>query len=255
MTNPIGWCNRTWSPVTGCSPVSDGCKNCWAESMHKRLEAMKQSGYKDGAPHFSVRLHTDRLRKPLGWKKPQRIFVCSMGDLFHKDVPDAWIDSVMGIAALCPQHTFLILTKRPLRMKEYFDKTADRLYGFPFRHLWLGVSVENQKTADERIPLLLQTPAAKRFVSYEPALAPVDFSKYFSRSVPPDHENGTGYMTTGLSWIIMGAEQSHGARYMNPQWARDALAHCRAAGVPFFMKKMSKGEFTPADLMVKGIPR
>lgn len=211
----IEWANKVWNPVTGCTPVSAGCANCYAKAMHKRLEHIKGSGYLDGKKHFSVRLHPDRLNEPLKWKKPQRIFVCSMGDLFHEDVPSLFVDRVRATIRNSRQHLFLMLTKRPASMCDYFSPMG-ALY-----NLHVGVSVEDQPTTDERMLLFLQTPAVKRFVSYEPALGPVDFSPYLSR----------------LDWVIMGGESGPGARPMHPDWARSVRDQCKAAGVPFFLKQ------------------
>src|SRR3990170_4343202 len=164
----IEWATKSWNPITGCTKVSAGCQNCYAKRMAKRLAG--RYGYPKDNP-FAVTPHPERLQEPLSWKKPQRIFVCSMGDLFHEAVSFSFVRRVLDIVDSCPQHTFLFLTKRPERMEYY-----------PRRNVWLGVSVENQETEDERIPLLLQPPAAKRFVSYEPALGPVDFSAFLPES-------------------------------------------------------------------------
>ena len=185
----ISWTDCTWNPVTGCTPASEGCANCYAERMHKR-------GIFGKMPFSKVTLHPDRLEIPLHWRKPRKIFVCSMSDLFHDDIPDDFIDKVFAVMALCLQHTFQVLTKRPVRMLEYmsnptrgylitdaaskyFHKDFDPVKmerSFPFPNAWLGVTVENQARADERIPLLLQTPAAVRFVSCEPMLSPINLT-------------------------------------------------------------------------------
>lgn len=241
----IDWAEKVWNPVTGCSKVSSGCKNCYAERMSKRLAG--RAGYPEDG--FKVTLHPDKLEEPRRWRKPSRIFVCSMGDLFHEDVPFAFVDKVIRNIRLSPQHIFLMLTKRPHSMKEYFEQIGE------VPNLMLGVSVEDQKTADERIPLLLETPAAKRFVSYEPALGPVDFRMI---KVPGGVTCSLGgwYGEGGpqIEWVIMGAETSHGARKMEPEWARNVLAQCRSASVPFFMKKMSGEQPIPKDLMVREFP-
>src|SRR4030043_622195 len=156
----IEWTESTWNPVTGCTKVSDGCKNCYAECMAKRFwrNGVNGDNYR---PFTEVRCHPARLEQPLHWKKPAHIFVDSMSDLFHKDVPNTFIDQVFWIMMMAPIHIFIVLTKRPKRMLEWVNKN----YQNPLPNVWLGVSVEDQKTADERIPLLLQTPAAMRFVS------------------------------------------------------------------------------------------
>ena len=190
-TTNIEWADRVWNPVTGCTKVSPGCKHCYAEGVAHRfwatqypaveIETGGPAGTMSRARKFTdVMTHPDRLLEPLSWRKPARVFVNSMSDLFHEDVPDDFIDAVWGTMAKCPQHTFQILTKRADRMKAYFDKVvADgrALFGegryVPRSNVWLGVSVEDQQRADERIPLLLQTPAAVRFISAEPLLGPV----------------------------------------------------------------------------------
>ena len=201
----IEWTDATWNVVTGCSKVSPGCKNCYAEAVANRFWAKQYppipsvvNGEPDGRDRrfTDVQCHPDRLEQPLHWRKPQRIFVNSMSDLFHEDVPDEFIFQVFGVMFLAKQHTFQILTKRAERMLDcclraakdptsYIWAWASELQQgsvdvpqtitFPLSNVHLGVSVENQKYADERIPKLLQTPAAKRFVSYEPALGPINW--------------------------------------------------------------------------------
>ena len=242
----IEWTDKVWNPVTGCTKVSAGCKNCYAERMMGRnLPGMTQK-------FTDVVCHPERLEAPLHWRKPSRIFVNSMSDLFHKDVPDEFIVSVFAIAAICHRHIFQILTKRPERMPRLIPKTlgdaADWLEGavekmlgeyaalanWPLPNVWLGVSVENQETADERIPLLLQTPAAVRFVSYEPALGPVDFSPWLHKRFPSTMHKG---QLERIDQIICGGESGPGARPMHPEWARSVRDQCKAAGVPFFFKQ------------------
>lgn len=260
----IEWADKVWNPVTGCTKVSDGCRNCYAERMSKRLAG--RAGYPEDG--FKVTLHPDKLDEPLRWKKPARVFVCSMGDLFHEDVPDEFVAKVFGVMRN-KKYTFMILTKRPERMLKFL-KRAKKWEGWvthdgtpvakaydgtgiivgdagnwPPSNLWLGVSVEDQKTADERIPLLLQTPAAKRFVSYEPALGPVDFEKWLVNltceacgrwtcigSLPHRIVNAPR-----LDWVIMGGESGPGARPLHPDWARSVRDQCQTAGVPFFFKQ------------------
>jgi protein gp37 len=188
----IEWTDATWNPVTGCTKVSAGCKFCYAERDFHR--PYPERDFSD------VRCHPDRLSWPLRWRgskqakaegRRSRIFVNSMSDLFHESVPFEFIDKVCGMTHACAQHTFQILTKRPIRMVEYdYWRAANNPHAPAWpSNVWLGVSVEDQKTADERIPLLIQTPAAVRFVSYEPALGPVDFSPYFRYD--PVHGNKT----------------------------------------------------------------
>jgi protein gp37 len=170
------------------------------------------------------------LDKPLHWRKPCKIFVCSMGDLFHQAVPTEFIYKVFDVMKSCPQHTFLVLTKRPQRMS---PEPKDGIC-IIFKNIWLGVSVENQKRADERIPILLQIPAAKRFVSIEPMLGLVDLERgrYFLTEPGPR-----------LDWVILGGESGPKARPMNPDWVRSVRDQCKAAGVPFFFKQW--GEWYP----------
>jgi protein gp37 len=159
----IEWTEYSWNPVSGCTPISEGCQNCYAKRMANRLRG--RCGYPADEP-FKVTLHKDRLEEPLRLKKPRRVFVCSMGDLFHEDVPGWMRFEVMDIILQAKQHTFLILTKRPANMKEFFEwyysKTGRTIE--TIKNLWLGVTAENQQRADERIPILLQIPAAVRFI-------------------------------------------------------------------------------------------
>lgn len=253
----IPWCDFTWSPVTGCSPVSEGCAHCYAERMARRFGCRdckltmggpcsdKKNRDNCGAK-FKVRLHPDRLDQPLHWKKPRMIFVCSMGDLFHDDVPDEFIDQVIGIAARCPQHTLLFLTKRAERLRDYSIERTKNAHGitgpFPLPNVWLGVTAENQARADERIPILLQTPAAKRFVSIEPMLGPIDLHRAGGEYIDP--LTGARFWEgcnepvegTKLDWIIVGGESGPGARECREEWMQSVYDQCQAAGVPFFFK-------------------
>lgn len=248
----IEWATRVWNPVTGCSPISEGCENCYALRMATRFAG--HGGYPADHP-FAVTLHKDKLEEPLRWKTPQRVFVCSMGDLFHEDVPGAWLIKIWGVMAQCPQHTFLILTKRPERMHRFvstlFDPSLprgpDQTYNIVLPNVWLGVTAENQARADERIPILLQTPAAKRFVSCEPLLGPITFRPQ-ARDLFEMHElsvTGDGtkpLMLRGIDWLIAGGESGPGARPMHPGWARYLRDQCQEIGVPFFFKQW--GEWT-----------
>lgn len=232
MSTKIEWCQETWNPITGCSKISEGCKNCYAERMSKRLAG--RYGYPKHNP-FAVTFHPDRLDQPLKWKKPKRIFVCSMGDLFHEKVSEYDILAIwqrMGefhdlngqIAPVekRPGHTYLVLTKRPERALDFLSRRYPK--GFERSNVWIGVTCENQQAADERIPILLQIPAAVRFVSCEPLLGEIDFSH-----LP---ESGAE-----LDWVITGGESGPGARPMHPDWARSIRGQCQAAGVPFFFKQ------------------
>jgi len=241
----IEWTEKTWNPIRGCSRVSEGCVNCYAEEIAARFSAPGQA-YEGLAKRINhdarwtgqVRFIETKLDAPLHWKKPRRIFVNSMSDLFHEKVKDEWIDRIFAIMATACQHTFQVLTKRPARMADYAQALADGRRSLPpvwdereqrERHweelppnVWLGVSVENQATADERVPPLLKTPAAIRWVSYEPALGPVDFSAWLP----------------GLDWIVVGGESGPGARRFDLAWARQTIAQCRAAGTAVFVKQM-----------------
>jgi len=261
----IEWTDVVWNPVTGCTPVSTGCDHCYAARLARRLAG--RAGYDRKNP-FAVTCRPARLAAPFRWPKPKKVFVCSMGDLFHEDVPDSFIEAVLAVISLAGEHTFLLLTKRPVRMATWFRiRRADRRRRLQDRHnraingaggnrwplpnLWLGVSIENQETADERIPLLLQCPAAIRFVSAEPLLGPVDLRGTRScRSCghwPTAHgvecaqcaeaPAPDGDSSAGLDWIIVGGESGPGARPMRPAWARGLRDQAVAAGVPFFFKQ------------------
>ena len=211
-TNADGVPGETWNPVTGCTKISEGCEHCYAERMAKRLRG--RCGYPADNP-FRVTLHPERLGIPLHWKKARTVFVCSMSDLFHQDVPLTYNDHVFNRMARCPQHRFLVLTKRPEPMREY-------LLGYrpsePLPNVGLGVTVESQDHED-RIAHLLACPAAMRFVSVEPMLG------------------GMAIGMLGIDWVIGGGESGPGARPMDPRWARDLRDQCVAAGVPFFFKQ------------------
>jgi len=236
----IEWTDKTWNPITGCTKISEGCANCYAEKMAKRLKG--RYGYPADDP-FKVTFHKDKIDQPLKWKKPSRIFVCSMGDLFHDDVRFDEIHEIWDTMKACPQHTFIVLTKRPERMK----KVVGRIYqlerfgaalGF-WRHVWLGVTAENQERAAERIPILLQIPAAVRFVSIEPMLGPIDF--YGSRLdwIAPFKEYDPMYRPTPrIDWIICGAESGQKARLTRIEWIRELRDQCVVEEVPFFLKQM-----------------
>lgn len=275
----IEWTDRTWNPVTGCTKVSQGCKNCYAERLYERFHG--HGSFKN------VLTHSQRLHQPFSWKKPSMVFVNSMSDLFHEAVSFDFIDHVFIVMAMNPKHTFQVLTKRPERMLEYFksrtegdywdyfkekvydgyqafldndnmppgwlwDKTytefgkdVDLIYDgpWPLPNVWLGVSVENKVTADERIPLLSMVPAAVRFLSCEPLLGPIKFS-------PIVHDTILGKMqapalSVVIDWVICGGESGPGARPMDPNWARLLRDQCEVAGVAFFFKQW--GEYTDTE--------
>ena len=251
----IQWTDETWNPITGCSKVSQGCKHCYAERLFPRVYRERK--------FTSIQCHEDRLMQPLHWRKPRRVFVNSMGDLFHEDVPVQFIMRVFAVMAQCPQHQFQILTKRPGRMQailrgKYFPGKfwdAAMVAGdlsspptgivYPLSNVWLGTSVEDQQTADERIPWLLETPATLRFVSYEPALGPVDFEAFFCTYDHNGESNGPRCNPDGspaLGWVIVGGESGPYARPMHPDWARSVQQECYEAGVPFFFKQ--RGNWT-----------
>lgn len=232
MSTKIEWTDETWNPVTGCSKVSPGCKNCYAERMAKRLAG--RFGYPEKPHSFNVTLQPDRLEEPLRWRKPRMVFVCSMSDLFHPEVPEEYIWKVIEVAWKAKDHIFQILTKRPERMREVLTSSCWWNNATP-QNIWLGVTAENQETANERIPVLLSTPAAVRFVSVEPILGPILFrisSGY-----------GLGWLKAGnaaggpsLDWVIAGGETGPSARAPNPEWVRDLRDQCIFSAVPFFFK-------------------
>ena len=270
----IEWTDATWNPVTGCGKVSQGCKNCYAEREWPRLTKLVPAYA--GRDFTDVRTHPDRLDQPLHWKRPRRVFVNSMSDLFHESVPDEFIIEVFGTMALAKQHTFQVLTKRPARMRELLS-SFDFLMGvrdyvkyepqavsmlWPLPNVWLGVSVEDQATAHKRIPLLLDTPAAVRWISAEPLLESVYLRGLFG--LPTDDEDvridsleGTfitsRYQETGttlgskLDWVVVGGESGPNARPMHPKWVRNLRDQCAAAGVPFMFKQW--GEWAPSKTL------
>lgn len=206
----IEWTDATWNPVTGCTKLSQGCKNCYAERMAVRLQEMGQRNYANG---FQVTLHEHVLDRPLSWKKSRLVFVNSMSDLFHKDVPTEFIQRVFAVMVRASHHVFQVLTKRADRLRQI---AADLPWP---ANVWMGVSVENQDAA-WRIDELRQVPAAVRFLSLEPLIGPLP-------SLDLD----------GIHWAIVGGESGHGARSMDPEWVRTIRNQCRCSGVPFFFKQ------------------
>ena len=244
MPTKIEWCEESWNPITGCTPISEGCRNCYAKRMANRLRG--RCGYPKDDP-FKITFHPDRLEQPIKWRKPRMIFVCSMGDLFHKKVTDAQIDQIFKMMTHpmsgMDHHTYLILTKRPERI---LTGHAEHFTQWP--NIWLGVTAENQQTADERIPILLQIPAAVRFVSCEPLLSEINLEMALEDFQPlsPDFSKNP----SPIQWVICGGESSPGARPMHPDWARSIRDQCQAAGVPFFFKQW--GEWSPASWALEG---
>ena len=222
----IEWADEVWNPVTGCTPISEGCQNCYAKRMAQRLKG--RFGYPEDEP-FSVTLHADKLHQPLKWKKPRRVFVVSMGDLFHVCVRMTDLTYILDIISKCKWHTFMILTKRIDRASKIMDNP---IWWEENKHVWLGVSCENQQRADERIPILLQIPAAKRFVSIEPMLGPMDLCQ--DLAYPP-------FLGVGrIDWVIAGCESGPNRRQAKRKWFRELKDQCVAAGIPFFLKQMEE---------------
>lgn len=284
----IAWTEQTWNPVRGCSRVSEGCRHCYAERVAARFsgpglpyEGLAKRVGGEARWTGKVVMVPEHLADPLRWKRPRRVFVNSMSDLFHEALSDEQIDQVFAVMALAGRHTFQVLTKRAERMRDYMQRTARRIeplevaaralgytlkfegldgkqYGlvpWPIPNVWLGVSVEDQKTADERIPHLIGTPAAVRWASYEPALGPVDFRAKceqcsgLGRMYGPTWEekdswpcrkcdgSGRAPRMSALDWIVVGGESGPGAREFKASWARSTVAQCRAAGVSVFVKQ------------------
>ena len=236
----IEWTDSVWNPITGCSHAgSPGCDNCYAKRMAQRLKG--RYGYPKDNP-FKVTFHPDRLDQPLKWKKPRQIFVVSMGDLFHEDVEWNWQYKIFEIMLINQDHTYLILTKRPERMKKvlldiwfhlgrnYPESKPD----FPLRNIWLGVTCENQEQADKRIPILLQIPAAIRFVSIEPMLSKINLRLY-------DYATSCGRHSVKryfINQVICGTESGPRRRHAKIEWIRNLRDQCMDANVPFFLKQI-----------------
>jgi protein gp37 len=251
----IEWTDATWNPVTGCTKVSEGCDHCYAETFAERWRGVPGHHFEHG---FDVRLWPDRLTIPLTWRKPRRIFVNSMSDLFHPQISDEFIAEVFAVMISAPRHTFQLLTKRPGRMRHLLAcrdfaisayKVAISRYdtevraGWPLPNVWLGVSAETQKWADIRVPVLLDTPAAVRFVSAEPLLGPVNLA------VAPEALGGLDWIDL-LDWVIVGGESGPRARPMHPEWVRDLRAQCGLARTAFFFKQW--GNWTPTPTPTPG---
>jgi len=235
----IEWTNKTWNPVTGCTKISPGCTNCYAERMAKRLAG--RCGYPDAPNQFDITFHEKRLHAPFRWHKPRMIFVSSMGDLFHEHVPIDTIRKVLTVIQDLPRHTFQILTKRPKRMALTFQLNP-KYRNLP--NLWLGVSVENPLYL-WRVNDLITIPAAVRFVSFEPLLSPIDLCQ-------PVGLNPANLIIDHLQWVIVGGESGDGARPMHPAWPQDVSDQCQASGVPFFFKQW--GAWAPLRAILSTTP-
>ena len=208
--SPIEWTESTWNPVTGCKKISPGCKNCYAERLSKRLKAMGQANYRNG---FTLTLQPHMLELPLKWKKPQTIFVNSMSDLFHTEVPLDYIRQVFDVMNRAHWHRFQVLTKRADRLEEI---SSDLTWS---SNIWMGVSVENQKYV-HRIDHLRRTDAKIKFLSLEPLIGPLK-----------------GLNLKGIDWAIVGGESGYGARPMDIEWVLDIRRQCKISNVPFFFKQ------------------
>ncbi len=287
----IEWTDATWNPVTGCSRVSKGCENCYAERLAatRLRQHPSRAGLTDanGRWNGEVRFNPQWLDWPLRAQRPRRIFVAAHGDLFHENVPDAWIDSIFAVMALSGRHVFQVLTKRPERMREYMHVGEGRMaaaimdwlaegpatpvpisprrrcdllriaeagrpwFNWPLPNVWLGVSAEDQPTADERTRYLLQTPSAVRWLSLEPLLGPLDLRQIrlpgelsTLDALAPRRGHMEEFGWPRLDWVVAGGESGPRARPMEAAWARSLRDQCLCAGVPFFFKQW--GGTTPA---------
>ena len=252
----IEWTDATWNPTTGCDRVSPGCDHCYALTLAERFRGTPGHYFEQG---FDVQLRPDKLDQPLRWKKPRRIFVNSMSDLFHKEIPDEYVAKVFAVMAMSRRHTFQVLTKRHARMRSLLSSESfwrevrlsvtrdlDRiveavaLVTNPLPNVWLGVSAEDQHWADIRIPALLDTPAAVRFVSAEPLLGPIDLALDDCDHIRYDHYEVGCWRA--LDWVIVGGESGRGARLMDLDWVRDLRDDCSAASIAFFYKQQGSGD-------------
>jgi len=233
----IEWTDTTWNPTTGCTKVSPGCDHCYAERIVERFA---------GKGSFAVVTRSEpKLFAPFTWRKPRRVFVNSMSDLFHDQVPDAFIVQVFSVMARTPRHTYQLLTKRHGRMRSLLstDGFRDAVLAltpgalWPLRNLWLGVSVEDQPRAALRIPALLDTPAWIRWLSCEPLLGPIDLDA-------ADHD---ARCDGGIDWLVVGGESGPGARPMHPDWARGLRDQCADSAIPFFFKQWGEWVAAPSN--------
>lgn len=266
----IEWTNKTWVPITGCTRVSSGCDFCYAAKMTEKFGNQGFANYKGlyGNGHFNgkVRIIEDRIHEPLKWVKPQKVFLTSMSDLFHKEVPDETLYRIFAVMSLCQDFTFQILTKRHVRMNQFLNgcptheieqhreaifnsnikvakKRTKKLaffgaqdWDWPLPNVWVGVSVENSERADERIPALLESKASVRFISAEPLLGGMLIESYL-RKKPKIYDMGYHSWDRGLDWVIAGSESGQGARPMNEDWIRSLRDQCVENDVRFFYKQ------------------
>lgn len=311
----IEWTEATWNPVTGCTKVSPGCAYCYAERLSLRF-GWSQAPWIPANAAQNIVLHPERLEQPFRWSAPRRVFVNSMSDLFHETIPDDYIDRIFAVMALTPRHTYQVLTKRPERMREYVTRgeTEDCVYQtaweqrpggvgarrnppnhwfdwrWPLPNVWLGVTVENQHWADERIPPLLETPAAVRFISAEPLLGPIDIAGYLGNEVEMietmREELGVPVITRhsileGITWVIAGGESGGppsrrlvidaGVHYKSLRslpaevetgriipktealaWVRSLRDQCVQASVPYFFKQWGGPQPTSGGRLLDG---
>jgi protein gp37 len=217
MPTKIQWCDESWNPVTGCTPAGPGCLNCYAKAMAERFWGNRK---------FSdIRFSEKNYYKARKWKKPRRIFVCSMGDLFHDNVPENWIDLVWSDMIILNHHTFIVLTKRPRRMLEWTSNMGN-FEVWP-SHIHIGVSISTQADADKLIPILLEIPAERRIISFEPALERINILEYMLKERGRENIQG----------VIMGCESGQGRRQFDIDWAIDMRDQCNTGGIPFFLKQ------------------
>jgi protein gp37 len=284
----IEWTDATWNPIRGCSKVSTGCANCYAERVASRFNGpgMPYEGTtENGRWNGHVKVVDAVMDQPLRWRRPRRVFVNSMSDLFHEKLEFETIAQIFAVMCAAKQHTFQVLTKRPGRMLEFFDwmsspnmggcltpqrkmtlainhKMGGRAPGgrlteessWPLPNVWLGVSVEDQKTADERIELLLQTPAAIRWISAEPLVGPISlrWGKWHPWKNTPGSVNNEYDSAKDLNWVVTGGESGPGARPADPKWYQELRDQCTAAGVPFFFKQWGEWSPVPAKQSFQG---
>ncbi len=210
METKIEWTEKVWNPSIGCTKISDGCKNCYAESFAKRLQSMRMEDYKDG---FKFKILPHRLNDPLKIKKPQKFFVNSMSDLFHDDMPDEYLNQIFDVINQTPQHTYQILTKRVENMYIYFQN-----HNVP-QNVWLGVTVENSKYS-YRIDFLKKINATIKFISFEPLI-----------------DSAGKIDLTDIDWVIVGGESGYNGRPMKPEWVNEIYLQCQEKNIPFFFKQ------------------